>query len=133
MFTHTSIHPYLHPYIHTSIHTYKVVSKRSEIYKIGLYTRKYTLDSSLGTIPFKIVPLCSNTVFPVLLPLLEHVLQACQAPSEISIGSPPWCQNGDPSSSGRGRSRRGSNLASRTGAIGLSCWYNQETHFTRAW
>jgi hypothetical protein len=35
----------------------------------------YLLDLSLGSIPFKIVPLCSNTFIPVPLPLLERVLQ----------------------------------------------------------
>jgi hypothetical protein len=35
----------------------------------------YLLDISLGSIPFKIVPLCSNTSIPSPLPLLERVLE----------------------------------------------------------
>jgi len=35
----------------------------------------YLLDLSLGSIPFKIVPLCSDTSIPALLPLLERVLE----------------------------------------------------------
>ena len=50
----------------------------------------------------------------------------------IHTGSPPWCQNGDPSatasSSGRGRSGKGPNLASRVGAVGPACYYGQESH-----
>jgi len=35
----------------------------------------YLLDLSLGSIPFKIVPLCSNSLIPAPLPLLERVLE----------------------------------------------------------
>jgi len=35
----------------------------------------YLLDLSLGSISFKIVPLCSDTSIPVPLPLLEHMLE----------------------------------------------------------
>jgi hypothetical protein len=35
----------------------------------------YLLDLSLGSIPFKIVPFCSDTLIPVPLPLLERVLE----------------------------------------------------------
>jgi hypothetical protein len=35
----------------------------------------YLLDLSLGSIPSKIVPLCSDTSIPMLLPLLERVLE----------------------------------------------------------
>jgi hypothetical protein len=35
----------------------------------------YLLDLSLGSIPFKIVPLCSNTSILAPLPLLERVLE----------------------------------------------------------
>jgi hypothetical protein len=35
----------------------------------------YLLDLSLGSIPFKIVPLCSDTSIPGPLPLLERVLE----------------------------------------------------------
>jgi hypothetical protein len=35
----------------------------------------YLLDISLGSIPFKIAPLCSDTSIPVLLPLLERALE----------------------------------------------------------
>jgi hypothetical protein len=35
----------------------------------------YLLDLSLGSITFKIVPLCSDTSIPAPLPLLEHVLE----------------------------------------------------------
>jgi hypothetical protein len=35
----------------------------------------YLLDLSLGSIPFRIVPLCSNTLIPAPLPLLECVLE----------------------------------------------------------
>jgi hypothetical protein len=33
------------------------------------------LDLSLGSIPFKIVPLCSDTSIPVPLPVLQRVLE----------------------------------------------------------
>jgi hypothetical protein len=35
----------------------------------------YLLDLSLGSIPFKIVPLCIDTLIPAPLPLLERVLE----------------------------------------------------------
>jgi hypothetical protein len=35
----------------------------------------YLLDLSLGSIPFKIVPLCIDTSIPAPLPLLERVLE----------------------------------------------------------
>jgi len=35
----------------------------------------YLLDLSLGSIPFKIVPLCNDTLIPAPLPLLECVLE----------------------------------------------------------
>jgi len=35
----------------------------------------YLLDLSLGSTPFKIVPLCGDTSIPALLPLLERVLE----------------------------------------------------------
>jgi hypothetical protein len=35
----------------------------------------YLLDLSLGSIPFKIVPLCIDTLIPAPLPMLEHVLE----------------------------------------------------------
>jgi hypothetical protein len=35
----------------------------------------YLLDLSLGSIPFKIVPLCSDASILAPLPLLEHVLE----------------------------------------------------------
>jgi hypothetical protein len=35
----------------------------------------YLLDLSLGSIPFKIIPLCSDTSIPVPLPLLERMLE----------------------------------------------------------
>jgi hypothetical protein len=35
----------------------------------------YLLDLSLGSIAFKIVPLCSDTSIPAPLPLLERVLE----------------------------------------------------------
>jgi hypothetical protein len=35
----------------------------------------YLLDLSLGSIPFKIVPLRSDTSIPAPLPLLERVLE----------------------------------------------------------
>ena len=45
--------------------------------RLGLYiyTRKYPLDSSLGTTPFRIVPLCIDTTLPAPLPPLERVLE----------------------------------------------------------
>lgn len=43
--------------------------------RLGLYTRNYSLDSGLGTIPFKIVLLCSDTSLPAQLPLLERLLE----------------------------------------------------------
>ena len=48
------------------------------------------------------------------------VLEIYQEYSAISAGSPPLCQSGDPlaaaSSLGRGRSRKGPNLASKADA-----------------
>jgi hypothetical protein len=35
----------------------------------------YLLDLGLGSIPFKIVPLCSDTSIPAPLPLLERVMK----------------------------------------------------------
>jgi hypothetical protein len=35
----------------------------------------YLLDLSLGSITFKIIPLCSDTLIPAPLPLLEHVVE----------------------------------------------------------
>jgi hypothetical protein len=35
----------------------------------------YLLDLSLGSIPFKIVPLCSDASIPAPLPLLERLLE----------------------------------------------------------
>jgi hypothetical protein len=35
----------------------------------------YLLDLSLVSIPFKIVPLCSDTLIPAPSPLLERVLE----------------------------------------------------------
>ena len=35
----------------------------------------YVPDLSLGSVPFKIVPLCSDTPIPAPLPLLERVLE----------------------------------------------------------
>jgi hypothetical protein len=35
----------------------------------------YLHDLSLGSIPFKTVPLCSDTSIPAPLPLLERVLE----------------------------------------------------------
>ena len=50
----------------------------------------------------------------------SHVLEAYQEHSAIPAGSPPLCQNDDPlaaaSSSGRGISRKGPNLASKAAA-----------------
>jgi len=85
----------------------------------------YLLDLSLGSVPFKLVPLCSDTSIPAQLPLLERVLgspvlEAYQEHSAIPAGSPPLCQSGEPlaasSSSGRGRIRKGPNLASKADA-----------------
>jgi hypothetical protein len=36
----------------------------------------YLLDLSLGSISFKVVPLCSDTSIPAPLPRLERVLEA---------------------------------------------------------
>ena len=35
----------------------------------------YLLDLNLGSIPFKIVPLCNDTSIPAPLPLLERVVE----------------------------------------------------------
>jgi hypothetical protein len=35
----------------------------------------YVPDLNLGSFPFKIVPLCSGTPIPALLPLLERMLE----------------------------------------------------------
>jgi hypothetical protein len=35
----------------------------------------YLLDLSLGSIPFKVVPLCNDTLIAALMPLLERVLE----------------------------------------------------------
>jgi hypothetical protein len=84
----------------------------------------YLLDLSLGSIPFKIVPFCSNTNRSAIahpgtragIPVLE----AYQEHSAIPAGSPPFCQSGNPlaaaSSSGRGKSRKGPNLVNKANA-----------------
>ena len=50
----------------------------------------------------------------------SHALKAYQEHSAIPAGSPPLCQSDDPlaaaSSSGRGKSRNGPNLASKAAA-----------------
>jgi hypothetical protein len=84
----------------------------------------YLLDLSLGSIPFKIVPSCSDTLIPVPLPLLERagspVLEVYQEHSVIPAGSPPLSQSGNPlasaSSSGRGRSYKEPNLVNKANA-----------------
>jgi hypothetical protein len=85
----------------------------------------YLLYLSLGSIPFKIVPLCSVTSIPALLPLLDRALEVLfskriQQHSAIPSGSPPLCQSGYPltavSSSGRGSSRTGPNLVIKADA-----------------
>ena len=43
--------------------------------RLDLQTRMYVPDLSLGSIPFKIVSLCSDTPIPAPLPLLERVLE----------------------------------------------------------
>jgi len=81
----------------------------------------YLLDLSLGSIPFKIVPLCGDTSIPAPLPLLERVLEVLFSKPTKNILRFPLdllhCQSDDPlaaaSSLGRGRSRKGPNLASK--------------------
>jgi hypothetical protein len=93
---------------------YEGVSKSSK-------TRMYLLDLSLGGIPFKIVPLCSSTSIPALLPLLKRAgspaLEVYEEHFAIPSGSPPPCQSSNPlaaaSCSGRGRSCKGPNLVSK--------------------
>jgi hypothetical protein len=41
----------------------------------SIQTRMYETDLSLGSVPFKLVPLCSDTLIQAPLPLLEHVLE----------------------------------------------------------
>ena len=43
--------------------------------RLDLQTRMYVPDLSLGSIPFKIVSLCDDTLIPAPLPLLERVLE----------------------------------------------------------
>ena len=43
--------------------------------RLDPYTRVYLLDLSLGSIPFKIVPLCNDTSILAPFPLLERVLE----------------------------------------------------------
>jgi hypothetical protein len=85
----------------------------------------YLLDLSLGSIPFKIVPLCSDTSIPVSFATAgmlagSPVLEAYQEHSAIPAGCPPLCQSGYPlaaaSSSGRGRSLKVSNLVNKVDA-----------------
>jgi hypothetical protein len=80
----------------------------------------YLLDLSLGSIPFKMVPL-----IPVLLPLLECVLEALsskptknilQFPLDLLHSVKATTLIAAASSSGRGRSRKGSNLVSKADA-----------------
>jgi len=68
------------------------------------------------------VPLGSDTSIPAPLPPLEHVLgspvlEAYREHPAIPAGSPPLCQSSNrlvaASSSGRGRSSKGPNLASK--------------------
>jgi hypothetical protein len=81
----------------------------------------YLLDLSLGSIPFKLVPLCSDTSIPAPLPLLERVLEFLFLKHTKNLLRFPLdllhSQSGHPlaaaSSSGIGRSRKGPNLASK--------------------
>ena len=58
-------------------------------------------------------------------------IEVCQVPSASHTGCPPGCPNGDPSagtlSSGRERSHREPNLASRAGVERRSCWCSTKT------
>jgi hypothetical protein len=79
----------------------------------------YLLDLSLGSIPFK-SPLVQRHIDPTAGTRVGNpVLVAYQAHSAIPAGSPTH-QIGDPlasaSSSGRGRSCKGPNLASKADA-----------------
>ena len=56
----------------TSHYIYEVLSN---CFDAGLYARKYSHDLRLGIIRFKIVPLCSDTALPLLLPLLICILE----------------------------------------------------------
>jgi len=57
---------------HTGTYNKRVYQK---VPRLDLQTRMYLLDLSLGSIPFKIVPLGSDTSIPAPLPLLERVLE----------------------------------------------------------
>ena len=96
----------------------------------------YLLDLSLGSIPLKIVPLCSDTLIPAPLPLLERVLEFLFLKPTKDI---LWfqldllhSQSNDPlaaaSSLGRGSSRKGPNLVSKVDA---EVWCGRETRALR--
>ena len=98
-YTHTHTHTYTHTHTHTHSHTHTHCSMYVCMYVctyvythtrwcqkvpiLGLYTRQYSLDSRFGPIPYKLVPVCSDTTLPAPLPLLNafgsFVLQVCQA------------------------------------------------------
>ena len=75
--THTSAHPQLHTRVY------------QKVPRLDLQTRMYLLDFSSGSIPFKTVPMCSDTLIPVPLPLLEHVLEVLFSKrTKIILGFP---------------------------------------------
>jgi hypothetical protein len=82
------------------------------------------LDLSLGCIPFKIFPLCSDTLIPAPLPLLERMLEVSFSKRTKNILRFPLdllhSQSSDPlaaaSSSGRGRSCKGPNTVIKADA-----------------
>ena len=61
-------------HIHSSLNNI-AIRTHTRVYqkvpRLDLQTRMYLLDLSLGSIPLKVVPLCSDTLIPAPLPLLE--------------------------------------------------------------
>jgi len=81
----------------------------------------YLLDLILGSIPFKIVPMCNNTSIPVPLPLLERVLEVLFLKRTKNILRFPLdllhpVKEAAASSSGRRRIRKGPNLVHKADA-----------------
>jgi len=84
----------------------------------------HLLDLRLGSIPFKIVPLCSDTSIPAPLPLLDRVLEVLFSKRTKNILRFPLdllhsvkaTTEAAASSSGKGRSHKGPNLVNKADA-----------------
>jgi hypothetical protein len=90
----------------------------------------YLLVLSLGSIPFKIVPLCIDTLIPAPLPLLKHVLEVLFSEHtkdvlQFLLDLHHSCQSGDPLAAA-------SLLGTRVGSTGVIPRLNNDLHNGRA-